>query len=76
MGCLEIEATDHVEGIAPVPPRVGLDPGRPGKIIAVSFAPAARELVMVSLATGLGDPGPPAGVRRACRAAAMKQAPR
>jgi len=31
----EIESTDHLEGIAPVPKRVRLDPGRPGKIIAV-----------------------------------------
>ena len=29
------ESTDHIEGIAPVPLRVRLDPGRPGKIIAV-----------------------------------------
>jgi len=35
MGCPEIESTDHIEGIAPVPKRVRLDPRRPGKIIAV-----------------------------------------
>ena len=31
----EIESTDLKEGIAPVPKRVRLDPGRPGKIIAM-----------------------------------------
>ncbi len=35
MGRPEVESTDHLEGIAPVPKRVRLDPGRPGKIIAV-----------------------------------------
>ena len=35
MGCPEIESTDRVEGIAPVPKRVRLDPRKPGKIIAV-----------------------------------------
>ena len=38
MGCPEIESTDHLEGIAPVPLQVRLDPGRPGKIIAVPFS--------------------------------------
>ncbi len=31
----EIESTDHIQGIAPVPRRVRPDPGRPGQIIAV-----------------------------------------
>ena len=35
MGRPEIESTDHIQGIAPVPLRVRLDPGKPGKIIAV-----------------------------------------
>ncbi len=35
MGRPEIESTDHLEGIAPVPKRVRLDPRKPGKIIAV-----------------------------------------
>ena len=35
MGYPGIESTDHIQGIAPVPLRVRLDPGKPGKIIAV-----------------------------------------
>ena len=35
MGCPEVESTDRIEGIAPVPKRVRLDPRKPSKIIAV-----------------------------------------
>ncbi len=38
MGRLEIESTDHFEGTAPVPLRIRLDPGKPGKIIAVPLS--------------------------------------
>jgi len=46
MGCPEVESTDHVEGIAPVPKRVRLDPGRPGKIIAVPKLLKSNKLVL------------------------------
>ena len=38
MGCPEVESTDLFVGIAPVPLRVRLDPGKPGKIIAVPLS--------------------------------------
>ncbi len=38
MGSPEVESTDHLEGIAPVPKRVRLDPRKPGKIIAVPLS--------------------------------------
>ena len=44
MGHPEIESTDRIEGIAPAPKRVRLDPGRPGKIIAVPKLPKSNSL--------------------------------